>query len=91
MTLPAVLGRYQGLATFNRRRGRHGPENEHVSEIIIHDDETVDRALRRFKRLCERSGILADLRKRRHYEKPSERRKRKASVASRKTRRLRPA
>ena len=62
-----------------------------MSEIIIHDDETVDRALRRFKRLCERAGILADLRKRRHYEKPSERRKRKASVASRKTRRLRPA
>jgi small subunit ribosomal protein S21 len=58
-------------------------------EIIVSTDESVDRALKRFKRLCERSGILADVRNRRHYEKPSERRKRKLATAIRKRRRTR--
>jgi small subunit ribosomal protein S21 len=62
-----------------------------VSEIIIHEDESFERALRRFKKKCEKSGILADLRKHRHYEKPSERRKRKLNSAQRKNRRARPA
>ena len=62
-----------------------------MSEIIITDDENFERALRRFKKKCERAGILSDLRKHRHYEKPSERRKRKASAAHRKNRRMRKA
>lgn len=60
-----------------------------MSEVIIHDDENFDRALKRFKKKCEKAGILADLRKHRHYEKPSERRKRKESAARRKGRRPR--
>ena len=60
-----------------------------MSEIIIHDDENVDRALKRFKKKCEKAGILSDLRKHRHYEKPSERRKRKMNAAQRKSRRSR--
>lgn len=55
-----------------------------MSEIIIHDDENFERALRRFKKSCEKAGILTDLRKHRHYEKPSERRKRRAKMSSRK-------
>jgi small subunit ribosomal protein S21 len=62
-----------------------------LSEIIIHDDENVERALRRFKKQCEREGILSDLRRHRHYEKPSERRKRKLNASSRKNRRARSA
>src|SRR5947207_7594793 len=62
-----------------------------VSEIIIHDDENFERALRRFKKKCEKAGILSDLRKHRHYEKPSERRKRKMNAAVRKNRRTRTA
>lgn len=58
-----------------------------MPDIVIHDDESVERALRRFKRQVQKAGILADLRRRRHYEKPSERRKRKTSAAQRKTRR----
>jgi small subunit ribosomal protein S21 len=61
-----------------------------LSEIIMHDDENFERALRRFKKSCEKAGIMSDLRKHRHYEKPSERRKRRASIASRKTPRNRP-
>ena len=60
-------------------------------EVIIHDDENFERALKRFKKKCEKAGILSDLRKHRHYEKPSERRKRKAAVAMRKSRRGRHA
>lgn len=67
------------------RRGEH----DKVSEVIIHDDENFERALRRFKKKCEKAGILSDLRKHRHYEKPSERRKRKENAARRKQRRPR--
>jgi len=58
-----------------------------VSEVILSDDENFERALKRFKKKCEKAGILSDLRKHRHYEKPSERRKRKLSAAVRKNRR----
>jgi small subunit ribosomal protein S21 len=42
----------------------------------VHDRETIGGALRRFKKLLERSGMQKELRKRRHYEKPSEVRRR---------------
>jgi small subunit ribosomal protein S21 len=55
-------------------------------EIIVNADEPVDRALKRFKRRCERAGILAEVRDRRHYLKPSEERKRNLTSANRKRR-----
>ena len=42
----------------------------------IHDREPIGAALRRFKKLLERSGLTKELRKRKHYEKPSEARRR---------------
>jgi small subunit ribosomal protein S21 len=42
----------------------------------IHDREPIGAALRRFKKLLERSGLTKELRKRKHYEKPSEIRRR---------------
>jgi small subunit ribosomal protein S21 len=42
----------------------------------IHDREPIGAALRRFKKLLERSGVLKELRKRKHYEKPCEVRRR---------------
>jgi small subunit ribosomal protein S21 len=42
----------------------------------VHDREPIGAALRRFKKLLERSGMQKELRKRRHYEKPSEVRRR---------------
>jgi small subunit ribosomal protein S21 len=62
-----------------------------MPEVVIHDDENVERALKRFKKKCEKAGILSDLRKHRHYEKPSERRKRKMHAARRKGHRPRAA
>ena len=57
--------------------------------VHVRDNESFEQALRRFKRKCEKAGILSDLRKHRHYEKPSERRKRKMNAARRKNRRSR--
>ena len=42
--------------------------------IHIKEDESFENALRRFKRKCEKSGILSELKKRQHYEKPSAKR-----------------
>jgi len=52
-----------------------------VSEVIVRENESFESALRRFKRQCARSGVLAEIRKREHYEKPSVRRKKKSEAA----------
>lgn len=52
--------------------------------VRVREDESLESALRRFKRKCEKSGILSELKKRQHYEKPSARRKRKALAARKK-------
>lgn len=57
-----------------------------MSEVKINDNESLDHALRRFKRECSKSGVLSEVKKRRHYEKPSVKRKKKAEAAKRKKR-----
>ena len=52
-----------------------------MSEVRVKDNETLDSALRRWKKSCARSGVLAEVRKREHYEKPSVKRKKKAEAA----------
>ena len=52
-----------------------------MSEIKVKEGESLDSALRRFKRSCAKSGVLAEVRKREHYEKPSVRRKKKSEAA----------
>lgn len=52
-----------------------------MSEVRVKDNESLDSALRRFKRSCAKSGVLAEVRKREHYEKPSVKRKKKAEAA----------
>ena len=52
-----------------------------MSEIRVKDNESLDSALRRWKKYCARSGVLAEVRKREHYEKPSVRRKKKSEAA----------
>jgi small subunit ribosomal protein S21 len=52
--------------------------------VRVKEGETFESALRRFKKKCEKAGILSDIRKHQHFEKPSERRKRKANAARRK-------
>ncbi|MBT9175871.1 MAG: 30S ribosomal protein S21 [Firmicutes bacterium] len=52
-----------------------------MSEVKIRKDESLDQALKRFKRQCQRSGVMSEVRKREHYEKPSVRRKKKSEAA----------
>jgi small subunit ribosomal protein S21 len=52
-----------------------------MTGVRLKDNESIESAIRRFKKQCEKAGILAELRKREHYEKPSVKRKRKAIAA----------
>jgi small subunit ribosomal protein S21 len=52
-----------------------------MAEVRVKENESLDSALRRFKRQCAKSGVLAELRKREHYEKPSVKRKKKSEAA----------
>lgn len=52
-----------------------------MAEIRVKENESLDSALRRFKRQCARAGVLAEVRKREHYEKPSVKRKKKSEAA----------
>jgi len=49
--------------------------------VKVRENESFDNALRRFKKQCEKAGILSEVRKREYYEKPSVKRKRKALAA----------
>ena len=49
--------------------------------VKVRDNEPFDIALRRFKRSCEKAGVLSEVRRREFYEKPTTERKRKAAAA----------
>ena len=57
-----------------------------ATEIKVKENESLDSALRRFKRQCALSGVMQEVRKREHYDKPSVKRKKKAEVARKKKR-----
>ena len=52
--------------------------------VVVRDSEPFEKALRRFKKTCEKAGVMSDIKKHQHFEKPSERRKRKMNAARRK-------
>ncbi len=52
-----------------------------MSEIKVGENESLESALRRFKKKCARSGVLAEVRKREHYESPSVKRRKKSEAA----------
>ena len=58
-----------------------------MPRIEVRADESLERALRRFKRKLEREGILKELKAKKHYEKPSERKRREQRVARSRQRR----
>ncbi len=57
-----------------------------MASIIVGENESIDSALKRFKRETARAGLMAEIRKREHYEKPSVKRKKKSEAARRKKR-----
>ena len=52
-----------------------------MAGVRVKDNEPIESAIRRFKKQCEKAGILSEIRKREHYEKPSVKRKKKALAA----------
>jgi small subunit ribosomal protein S21 len=52
-----------------------------MPEVKVKENEPFDIALRRFKRACEKAGVLSEVRRRENYEKPTAVRKRKAAAA----------
>ena len=56
-----------------------------MAEVIVGERETLESALRRFTKRVQQYGILSEARRRRHYEKPSMKRKRKAAAKQRKS------
>ena len=52
-----------------------------VAEVRVGKNESLDTALKRFKRSCAKDGVIAEVRKREHYEKPSVKRKKKSEAA----------
>jgi len=54
-----------------------------VSEVKVGENESFDTAVKRFNRKIQQDGILAEARRREHYEKPSVKRKKKAAAAKR--------
>jgi small subunit ribosomal protein S21 len=57
------------------------PAEVSMPSVRIRENEYFDAALRRFKRACEKAGILTELRRREFYEKPTQERKRKKAAA----------
>lgn len=52
-----------------------------MSAIVVRDGESFESALKRFKKLCEKTGILSEIKKKEHFEKPSVKRKKKMLAA----------
>ena len=52
-----------------------------MAEIRVKENESLDSALGRFKRSCAKAGVISEVRKREHYEKPSVKRKKKSEAA----------
>jgi len=55
-----------------------------MSVIKVKDNESIEQAMKRFKKTCEKAGILTELRRREYYDKPSVRKKKKAAAKKKK-------
>jgi small subunit ribosomal protein S21 len=57
-----------------------------MPSVRVKENESFESALKRFKKKCEKAGVLSDLRRHQHFEKPSVKKKRKLYAARRKMR-----
>ncbi len=72
---------YNNIDKLRRTFLTDGGEGNNMSEIKLKENESLDNALRRFKRQCQKAGVISELRKREFYEKPSVKRKKKSEAA----------
>lgn len=56
-------------------------EGNRMSEVRVKENESLDSALKRFKRSCAKSGVMSDLRKKEYYQSPSVKRRKKSEAA----------
>ena len=76
----ALIGPLSLNSAVNRLNFKEG-KVFHMPAVKVKENEPFDVALRRFKRSCEKAGVLAEVRRREFYEKPTSVRKRKAAAA----------
>ena len=62
-----------------------------MAQVIVRENESLESALKRFKRSCARDGVMSELRKREHYEKPSVRERRSLKLREKRQRNTKPA
>ena len=62
-------------------KSQHKGREYEESQVKVKENESLERALRRFKRQTSRDGVIQEVRKREHYEKPSVKRKKKSEAA----------
>ena len=55
-----------------------------MAGVRVKENEPIESAIRRFKKQCEKAGVLSEIRRREYYEKPSVKRKRKIIAAKKK-------
>jgi len=67
-------------------RSASGEEAGSLAEVIVSENESFEAALKRFTKRVQQDGILAEARRREHYEKPSVRRKKKEAAKRHKSR-----
>ena len=58
-----------------------GVRRENMPVVKVKENESFEQAMRRFKKTCEKAGILTELRRREYYDKPSIRKKKKTAAA----------
>lgn len=80
------IGEYNSIRRQSLRRMKKGGDKVHMAQVIVRENESLESALKRFKRSCARDGVMSELRKREHYEKPSVKRKKKSEAARKKAR-----
>ncbi|MCL2413380.1 MAG: 30S ribosomal protein S21 [Bacteroidales bacterium] len=57
-----------------------------MTVVVVGENENLESALKRFKRKCQKDGIIGDIRKKEEYQKPSVKRKKKSEAARKRAR-----
>jgi len=75
------LTKYLSVCKIYRKFRKQKAGEKRMSTVKVGENESVESALKRFKRKCQKDGIIGDLRKREQYEKPSVKKKKKSEAA----------
>jgi small subunit ribosomal protein S21 len=71
------LRKYSGNFKLWKRSGEEGGVKFLMPEVRVRKDESIEKALRRFKKLCNKESLIKEMKRRRSYVKPSQKRREK--------------